>query len=70
MLTVITEGPVARRIAELSEGERRKAILDGVAERFGDKALSPIDYVEQNPVRARIGRQFWEFVVPFAPVVW
>lgn len=48
MLTVITEGPVARQIARLSEGERKRAILDAVAERFGDKARSPVDYVEQN----------------------
>jgi monoamine oxidase len=48
VLTVITEGPEARRIGQLTEPERRKAVLDAVAERFGDKALSPVDYVEQN----------------------
>jgi monoamine oxidase len=48
MLTVITEGPVARQIGQLTEAERKKAVLDAVAERFGDKARSPIDYVEQN----------------------
>ncbi|WP_029117693.1 flavin monoamine oxidase family protein [Mycobacterium sp. URHB0044] len=48
MLTVITEGPVARQIGELTEAERRKAVLDAVAERLGDKAKAPIDYVEQN----------------------
>jgi monoamine oxidase len=48
MLTVITEGPVARQIGQLTEAERKKAVLDAVAERFGDKALSPVDYVEQN----------------------
>jgi monoamine oxidase len=48
MLTVITEGPVARRIGKLTEGERKKAVLDAVAERFGNKALTPVDYVEQN----------------------
>jgi monoamine oxidase len=48
VLTVITEGPEARRIGQLAEPERRKAVLDAVAERFGDKALSPVDYVEQN----------------------
>jgi monoamine oxidase len=48
VLTVITEGPVARRIGKLTEVQRRKAILDAVAERFGDKAQSPVDYLEQN----------------------
>lgn len=48
MLTVITEGPVARQIGRLSETGRRKAVLDAVAERFGSLALSPVDYVEQN----------------------
>jgi monoamine oxidase len=48
VLTVITEGPVARQIGQLSEAERKKAVLDAVAERFGDKALTPVDYLEQN----------------------
>ncbi|OBI82180.1 flavin monoamine oxidase family protein [Mycobacterium sp. E740] len=48
MLTVITEGPEARQIGRLGDGERRDAVLAAVAERFGDKALSPVDYVEQN----------------------
>jgi monoamine oxidase len=48
VLTVITEGPVARQIGKLSAEERRKVVLDAVAERFGDKALSPVDYLEQN----------------------
>ena len=48
VLTVITEGPVARRIGQLTDAERKKAVVDAVAERFGDKARSPIDYVEQN----------------------
>lgn len=47
-LTVITEGPVAREMTKLSEVERRQRVLAAVAERFGDKALTPIDYVEQN----------------------
>jgi monoamine oxidase len=48
VLTVITEGPEARRIGQLTEPERRRAVLDAVAERFGDKARSPDDYLEQN----------------------
>lgn len=47
-LTVITEGPVAREMTKLSEAERRQEVLAAVAERFGDKALTPVDYVEQN----------------------
>ena len=48
MLTVITEGPEARRLGGLGDDERRNAVLNAVAERFGRKALSPADYVEQN----------------------
>jgi monoamine oxidase len=48
VLTVITEGPVARQIGKLTDDERKKAVLDAVAERFGGKALSPVDYLEQN----------------------
>jgi monoamine oxidase len=48
VLTVITEGPVARQIGQLGEVERKTAVLDAVAERFGDKARSPVDYLEQN----------------------
>jgi hypothetical protein len=28
----------------------RRSSLDAVAERFGDKALSPVDYLEQGAV--------------------
>jgi len=48
VLTVITEGPVARQIGQLTADERKKAVLDAVADRFGDKARSPVDYLEQN----------------------
>jgi monoamine oxidase len=48
VLTVITEGPVARQMTKLSDAARKEAVLQAVAERFGDKALSPVDYVEQN----------------------
>ena len=48
MLTVITEGPEARKLSKLTDDERKKAVMDGVVERFGEKARSPIDYVEQN----------------------
>jgi monoamine oxidase len=48
VLTVITEGPVARQMTKLPDDERKKAVLAAVAERFGDKALTPVEYVEQN----------------------
>jgi monoamine oxidase len=48
MLTVITEGPEARKLCNLTDEERKKAVIDGVVERFGEKARTPIDYVEQN----------------------
>jgi monoamine oxidase len=48
VLTVITEGPVARRVTRLGAYARRLLVLDAVAERFGDKARSPVDYVEQD----------------------
>ena len=48
ILTAITEGPTARRIGRLSEAERRAAVIDGVAERFGAQAKSPVEYLEQD----------------------
>ena len=46
-MCVITEGPVARGIGVLTESDRRDAILAELAGRFGDKAKSPVDYLEQ-----------------------
>lgn len=48
ILTAITEGVEARELCKLSDADRRKAVLAAVAERFGDKALSPLDYIEHN----------------------
>ncbi|OAN30134.1 flavin monoamine oxidase family protein [Mycolicibacterium iranicum] len=48
ILTVITEGPEARHLCTLTEAHRREAVLSAVAERFGDKARHPVDYVEHN----------------------
>jgi monoamine oxidase len=47
VLCVIVEGPIARQIGKLDETERRRAILAELVGRFGDKAVSPLDYVEQ-----------------------
>jgi monoamine oxidase len=38
----------ARRVAPLPAAERRKIVLDEMAERFGRKALAPIEYHEMN----------------------
>lgn len=48
VLTAIAEGSIARQMTKLSADERKRAVLDAVAKRFGDKALSPLEYVEQN----------------------
>lgn len=48
VLCVITEGPIARRIGQLDAAERRTAILAELASRFGEKADSPVDYIEQD----------------------
>jgi monoamine oxidase len=47
VLCVIVEGPIARRIGKLDETERRRLILSELVARFGDRAASPVDYVEQ-----------------------
>jgi monoamine oxidase len=46
-MCVIAEGPIARRLRKLGEGERRQAVLTELVGRFGDKAASPVDYIEQ-----------------------
>ncbi|WP_330229093.1 flavin monoamine oxidase family protein [Nocardia sp. NBC_00508] len=48
VLCVIVEGPIARQLGQLDEAERRAAILGDLGDRFGEKARSPIDYIEQN----------------------
>jgi monoamine oxidase len=48
VLFVITEGPEARKMTKLSEEERKKGVIDAVAARFGEKARTLTDYVEQN----------------------
>ena len=47
VLCVIVEGPIAREIATLDADERRLTILAELVGRFGDKAASPVDYIEQ-----------------------
>lgn len=47
VMCVIVEGPIARQIGELDETERRRTILAELVGRFGVKAASPVDYIEQ-----------------------
>ena len=44
---MIVEGPIARQIGKLDPTERRRTILAELVGRFGDKAASPVDYIEQ-----------------------
>lgn len=48
VLCVIIEGPTARELTAMQADERRAAVLRSLAERFGTKANSPVDYMEQN----------------------
>ncbi len=48
VLCVIVEGPTARDMCALDAEERRGLILDELANRFGSKARSPVDFIEQN----------------------
>jgi monoamine oxidase len=41
-----TFGPVASRVDALDAGERRKAVLDSLAARFGPRAASPCEFIE------------------------
>ncbi|HZN78554.1 MAG TPA: FAD-dependent oxidoreductase [Mycobacterium sp.] len=47
VLCVIVEGPIARQIGRLDADDRRRTILAELVGRFGDKAASPVDYLEQ-----------------------
>jgi monoamine oxidase len=48
VLVVITEGPIARQLCHLDEGQRRKAVVDSVAGRFGERVHTLDGYHEQN----------------------
>ena len=48
VLCVIIEGPPAREMSALDAAKRRGLILDELAKRFGGKARSPVDFIEQN----------------------
>jgi monoamine oxidase len=48
VLCVIIEGPTARELCAMDASQRRAAVLDELAKRFGAKAHSPADFIEQN----------------------
>ena len=48
VLCVIVEGPIARELCAVDATERRTLVLDELAKRFGVKAHSPVDFIEQN----------------------
>jgi monoamine oxidase len=48
VLCVIIEGPTARSMTALETGSRRELVLDELGRRFGSKARTPIDFIEQN----------------------
>ena len=48
VLCVIVEGPTARQLCGLDDRQRRTVVLGELADRFGAKARSPVDYIEQN----------------------
>ena len=48
VLCVIVEGPIAREMCALDAAKRRGLILGELAARFGARARSPVDFVEQN----------------------
>jgi len=47
ILCVIVEGPIARELGKLEADDRRRTILAELVGRFGDKAASPVEYIEQ-----------------------
>ena len=48
VLCAIAEGPIARYLGNADAADRRAAVLDDLAGRFGDKCKAPVDFVEQN----------------------
>jgi monoamine oxidase len=46
VIASFTFGPVAERVDAMDAGERRQAVLDALAARFGPKAKSPVEYIE------------------------
>jgi monoamine oxidase len=48
VMCVITEGPDGRRYSKMDPDERRKEVLANLVERFGEKAATPLAYLDQD----------------------
>ncbi len=48
VMCVITEGGEARRYTKMGADERRKEVLANLVERFGQRAASPVAYLDQD----------------------
>jgi monoamine oxidase len=46
VIASFTFGPVAQRVDALPAAERRRAVLDALAGRFGPKAATPVEFIE------------------------
>jgi monoamine oxidase len=55
VLLVFVGGEARREVVDLPAAERRTAILRGLARLYGDRALSPVDYVEYDWATPRPG---------------
>ncbi len=53
VLLAFVGGSTWRRYGVLSKAERRRHVLQGFAQMFGDRALKPIEYTEQDWTRER-----------------
>lgn len=48
VLAIVTEGPTARTLSRMATADRRAAIIDALAHRFGPKASAPIEFTQQD----------------------
>ncbi|KMO67454.1 MAG: FAD-dependent oxidoreductase [Mycolicibacterium rufum] len=48
VLAIVTEGPTARTLSRMAPADRRAAIIDALAHRFGPKASVPIEFTQQD----------------------
>ncbi|CAM4428881.1 Putrescine oxidase [Mycobacterium basiliense] len=48
IMCVITEGPAARKLAQVDDAERRALVISELVDRFGNKASAPVEFHEQN----------------------
>jgi monoamine oxidase len=53
VLLAFVGGATWRKYGVLTKAKRRRAVLEGFAEMFGDEALHPIDYVEHDWTREK-----------------